>query len=152
MMQRTDPTHAHADAPRIGALRVLWVGCTLTVIVLILSQFGLLVAAHWQLQRAVEAGMIEARLPGATPQSVDVAVRRALRGSRLVDALDRFRLTVNQREPCPSRTMPISLRPGDQLAGYLAIDALDLVPDLLGPIGLSLRGQTLRIYCQYQVP
>ncbi len=131
---------------KIGVGSVLLFGLPTLAVTLFFTQFAVLVRTELRLLQAAEVGLRTAELPGATSAEILLAVRAALPHAAGTEPSERIRLTVNQRDPTSASTEPLAARPGDTLGLYLAVDALDVTPDLFGKMGLSLRGKQIRIY------
>lgn len=101
-----------------------------------------LVRAEQLLAKAAHAAATEATLPKATVNSVSMAAERALKNTQLDRAADQPIILVNG---VPVLLHPLErLQSGDRVAVTLGAYAVDVVPDLLQPLGLSLSGRKLR--------
>ncbi len=110
---------------------------------LALVQFCWLLWATTRLDRAARAAVEEAALPRATRQSVESQVRRALADSRLSAAAENVAISINGLS---DRLLPVDrVASHDIVAVGLSVPADAAVPDLLGPLGLSLKQSSIRV-------
>lgn len=100
----------------------------LAIVLFGLFEFSLLFAARGELAEATRAGARKATLPGVTSESVEDEIRRVL-------------------SPRLARTMEVSVdqgqRSGDVVTVAVACDMSSASPDLLWPIGYSLKNRKL---------
>lgn len=100
----------------------------LAIILFGLFEFSLLFAARGELSEATRVAARKASLPGVTPDAVEAEVRRVL-SPRLQRSME---LTVDQGQ-----------RSGDVVTVAIAVDMKSASPDLLWPIGYSLKNRKL---------
>ncbi len=93
-----------------------------------LFEFSLLFFARGELAEASRVGARKATLPGVTPEEVESEVRNVL-SPRLQDTLE-------------VKVQP-GYRSGDVVTVALAVDMTAASPDLLWPIGYSLKNRKL---------
>ena len=100
----------------------------LAIILFGLFEFSLLFTARGELSEATRVAARKATLPGVTPESIEDEVRRVL-------------------SPRLQRTMELSIdqggRSGDVVTVAIACDMNSASPDLLWPIGYSLKNRKL---------
>jgi len=100
----------------------------LAILLFGLFEFSLLFSARGELSEAARIGARKAALPGVTPEAVEAEVRRVL-PPRLQTSME---LTVDQGQ-----------RSGDVVTVAIAVDMNSASPDLLWPIGYSLKNRKL---------
>lgn len=100
----------------------------LAIVLFGLFEFSLLFTARGELAEATRVGARKATLPGVTSESVEDEIRRVL-------------------SPRLARTMEVSIdqgqRSGDVVTVAVACDMSSASPDLLWPIGYSLKNRKL---------
>lgn len=100
----------------------------LAIVLFGLFEFSLLFTARGELSEATRAGARKATMPGVTFESVEEEVRRVL-------------------SPRLQKTMEVSVdqgqRSGDVVTVAVACDMSSASPDLLWPIGYSLKNRKL---------
>jgi Flp pilus assembly protein TadG len=100
----------------------------LAIVLFGLFEFALLFTARGELSEATRAGARKATMPGVTFDSVEDEIRRVL-------------------SPRLARTMEVSIdqgqRSGDVVTVAIACDMNSASPDLLWPIGYSLKNRKL---------
>lgn len=117
-------------APRRGILsaEIVLVLPILALVLFGLFEFALLFSARRELNAAAAVGARKATLPGVTQAEVEAEVRRVL-APHLQDSLQ---LGVDSGQ-----------RSGDLVTVGLAVDMAATAPDLLWPIGYSLKNRQL---------
>jgi len=106
----------------------------LLLVVLAAIEFSILLMGNQAISAAAAIGAREASMPGATPQRVQVAVRRALKPWRFAGKIDPVVLDPPQPAQVPS---------GQPVSVTVRVRSLEVAPDLLKFVGVSLAGQQL---------
>jgi hypothetical protein len=119
----------------------LFAAPVVAIATVLIWQFVDLVRAEAALHHAAQIAAQEAVLPKATIRSVAEAATRGLRGTRLFEVTDKPTITVNDR-PLLRDSLDL-LQSGDRVEVTLGVYAVDVAPNLLRPLGLSLDGQKL---------
>jgi Flp pilus assembly protein TadG len=111
----------------------------LLLVALATIEFGILLVSAQAVNAAAAVGAREATLPSATPESVTVAVEKALKGWKFFPSLDPVKIEVNGESDA---TMPLAdAATGDSVAVTVCVDATAAAPNLLKYIGITLDGQ-----------
>ena len=130
---RPKPTELESttrDSGRSGLLsaELILVLPVFAIVLFGLFEFSLLFLARGELAEASRAGARKATLPGVTSESVESEVRKVL-PPRLRDSLQ---VSIDSGD-----------RSGDVVTVALAVDMNAASPDLLWPIGYSLKNRKL---------
>ncbi|MBX9789469.1 MAG: pilus assembly protein [Pirellulales bacterium] len=106
----------------------------LLLVVLAAIEFSILLMGNQAISAAAAIGAREASMPGATPQRVQAAVQKALKPWRFAGKIEPLVL-----EP----PFPAQVPSGQPVSVTVRVRSLDVAPDLLKFVGVSLAGQKL---------
>lgn len=137
------PRHEHNRYSNWQEWMVYLVGCPLAAILTVLAwQYADLLRHETLLYRAATAAANEAALPRATQKSIAAAAQRVLCESRLANVADAPIVTINGKSILIS---PLDLlESGDQIRVTTSAYVIDVVPDVLRGLGISMSGRKLR--------